>query len=63
MLDGFKKGELPNLPSGPLYPTDVATFEDIYHSAMVIELECVVLRHSMGYQSIGKLPHFDLLWF
>ena len=53
MLNVFPDGALPNAPKGPTYPTDIASFDEVWHLAIDLVLQCLVLQHSAGYRVAG----------
>lgn len=54
MMNVFKDGDLPDPPKGPFYDTEVTTYHDLHMAAVQVELHCVVLRRSGGYEALGE---------
>ena len=57
MLDSFAAGSLPGEKAGGTYKycdTDVASFEDLWDSAGMIEVNCVLSQKELGWAPGGK---------
>ena len=52
----FHPGELPGIECEPCYPSDVATWHDIYWAAFALRLQCVAGQQRFGWTSMGTRP-------
>ena len=52
----FRPEELPNINCEPCYPTDVASYRDLYWAAFALRLQCVAGEQKLGWTEIGTPP-------
>ena len=56
----FHPGELPGLSCDPCYPTDVASWRELYWAAFALRLQCVAGQQQFGWTRMGTHPSLVL---